>query len=270
MNNVRRFALAPLAALAISAARSGPLPIAAVAIVLGTATPAFSAAIRDIKDLSISERTTLPADTVVRAGGKTVTLADIRRNHLALDASRRDARNIRIDQLTFHTIPGLQNLKLGSTTSGHGNVPLIATPTGWPYPNDYEAACLNVAATVCIYFPSGVDWYGISSANGIWTYDWQISQGDCAGTGGTWSADSGACEYLYPGAEKLNFVPPATGFKTNTSCTVKPNGEVANLTQDVDPHGYVAVTFIPGSGWGGPIHGSAFAQSEFCFVAVSQ
>ena len=248
------------------------------AAVLAIACPARADSVRDIRDLSLADRGTLPAETPVRVfGGKTITLADARRNHLALVASRRDARSILAGAAIETAFPGI-GLKGGVPTSQtHGNVPLVAA-SGSPYPDDYEAACLAVKATVCIYFPAGVDWYGIDSSNApgdsLSTFDWQISQADCPGTGGTWEAAADGCFYAYPGTEQLQFVPLPTGFKTKVSCTASSATTNLNgtLEKTVDPHGYVMAKYrANNSAWDASVvKGSAFAHSELCFVAVSQ
>ncbi len=252
--------------------------VVVAAVVLAIARPVLADSVRDIKDLSFADRGTLPPETQVRVfGGKTITLADARRNHLALVASRRYAQSITADAMIETAYPGL-GLKGGTSTSQtHGNIPLVAA-SGAPYPDDYEAACLAVKATVCIYFPAGVDWYGENSSNApgdsLSTFDWQISQADCPGTGGTWEAAADGCFYAYPGTEQLQFVPLPTGFKTKASCSASSatTNLYGSLEKTVDPHGFVMAKYhADNSAWASStVKTSAFAHSELCFVSVSQ
>jgi hypothetical protein len=254
--------------------------------------------VRDLKTLSQQERLTLPADTKVIVGGHTLTLGELRRTHLALAASRNHVAFLKLSSLA--SLPGANHsvatvykmnqnpIKLNpSPTPSHtvivpvkeGNsgkyplptpspittLPLVAAAKGFPM--DYEQFCKSVPATVCLFYPQGVTWYG-QDGNNYWTIDYLVTDSSvCSQEGGFIGSTPGwpqlnggpnhtdGCVYEYPSSQTVNFVPPPGGFKTSGWCNP------ALFTSTVDaPHGAVQIT-----------EAGAHNQpaEEFCFLQVT-
>jgi len=210
---------------------------------------------RDAKTLSPQERLQLPDATRVSINGHVFTLAQLRKNHAALVASRNRVRTLRFSGLKSitgadHTftqnfgVAHLVPLKLATPTPMPSALPLISNSLGVPWPSDYQTFCSSMPATVCLYYPAGVQWYGEQDGF-FWTIDYMITdQNACSGGGGWIGSETGwgelngaGCIYSYPDSQTVQFPPPKNGFTTTGWCQASPG----YYTVTVDKHGAVQV-----------------------------
>ena len=251
--------------------------------------------VRDLKTLTQQERLTLPANTKVIIGGHTLTLGELRRTHTALAASRSHVASLNLSTITSsaganHSVatvykmnqnpitlhpsptPHVVILPVKEGNSGKypvvslspsplATLPLVAAAKGLPM--DYEQFCKSVPATICLFYPQGVTWYGQDTNGNYWTIDYLVTDSTvCSQEGGFigsepgWGAFNGdGCIYEYPSAQAVNFVPPPAGFKTSGWCNPSMFSSVVDA-----PHGAVQIK-----------DNGAHNQSaeEFCFLQVT-
>ena len=240
----------------------------------------------DLGSLSLHDRMTLPAATKIKIGKITTTLGALRANHNALIASQQRVRTLNASNLrmltgadhrftkSFGTAlrPGMHVGPPGTTTS----VPR-ASMSG--YAGDYQQFCNSVAATVCLYYPPGVTWWGQDRSGNYQTVDPLITDANvCAQEGGTigtvsngWGQANG-CVYTYPSAQTVNFLPPGGGFTANGWCNPSPG----KFSSQIDQHGAVHIAdagasgFTVTGGWGpSVVEGNTPNLEQFCFLQVT-
>jgi hypothetical protein len=250
--------------------------------------------VRELKTLSQQERLTLPANTKVILGGHTLTLGELRRTHVALAASRSYVASLKLstftssiganhvtkvykmnqNPITLNASPTPSHTVIVPVKMGNSGNPLPAPLTTLPLvaaakglPMDYEQFCKSVPATVCLFYPQGVTWYG-QDGNNYWTIDYLVTDSSvCSQEGGFIGSTPGwpqlngepnhtdGCVYEYPSSQTVNFVPPPGGFKTTGWCNP------ALFTSSIDaPHGAVQIS-----------EAGAHNQpaEEFCFLQVT-
>ncbi len=281
------------AALLFSISLAGGAPALTAPVIGPLPRPSVILAVRDLKTLSQHDRLTLPDATKVLLGNHTVTLGELRRIHTALVASHNYVKSLNLANLKLATGVNHSTTKmysvshLGGITVNPSPTPTprrvivpiktgnpygFATPTPAPatvpfvgagnsYPVDYQRFCNSVPATVCLFYPAGVTWYG-QDGNNLWTIDYLVTDGNvCKQEGGFIGYETGwgqlngyGCIYEYPLLQTVNFAPPANGFTTQGWCSQN----LFSTTVDT-PHGAVQIK-----------DNGAENQSveEFCFLQV--
>lgn len=263
------------------------LPIAALAM-LGAAPSTVKLGVpRDISTLSQQERMTLPSSTKVTIGRITTTLGAVRKNHNALVASQQRVRALNPSNLRMLAGGDHRLMKTFGVAiqPSHGIRPNpLATPQSVPrvstsgFAADYQQFCNSVSATVCLYYPAGVAWWGQDQSGNYQTVDPLITdsnvctqEGGNIGTISNGYGQASGCVYTYPSAQNVNFLPPAGGFTTSGWCNPTPG----NFNSQVDQHGAVRIAdagasgFYVTGGWAPSyVEGNTPNIEVFCFLQV--
>lgn len=261
------------------------LPIAALAMLAASPPTARLGVPRNVSTLTPQERMTLPPGTKVTIGNVTTTLGAVRRNHDALVASQQRVKTFNVSNL--RTLAGT-DIRITRTFGaalrpghpGSFNPPAASVPSVSVsgFAADYQQFCNSVAATVCLYYPAGVAWWGQDQSGNYQTVDPLITDsGICAQEGGSIGTISNGygqasgCVYTYPSAQNVNFFPPASGFTATGWCNPTPG----KFNSQIDQHGAVRIAdagasgFYVTGGWAPSyVAGNTPNIEVFCFLQV--
>jgi hypothetical protein len=244
--------------------------------------------VRDVNTLTAGDRVSLPDSTKIKIGRITTTLGRLRANHNALVASRQRVRMFNVSSLRAsgidHTIVRTFGGEVQPSHSVHvtpiGTVSTSGVPAASTsgFAADYRQFCNSVSASVCLYYPAGVTWWGRDQNGNYQTVDALITDpGVCAQEGGTigqvndaYNGTASGCVYTYPSAQTVNFLPPAAGFTATGWCNPTPG----HFNSQIDQHGAVNVSDAGASGfqqadaWGAGTISGGTALEQFCFLQV--
>lgn len=182
------------------------------------AAPSSVSQAQPIAQLSLAQRTSLPATTMVKlTSGRIVSLSVLREEHVARMKRFEAARAV--------------------SPSGHfAGGPQLVPMHAIKGPVDYMSYCRAVPASACLYLPAQADmWVNMISGDYI-DADEDVSPAICRQEGGTYYV--GECRYTYPGKFDGTFNPgtPPPGKPIGFGVTsAKHCGDRFSFT--VDPKG---------------------------------
>lgn len=227
-----RHSIAPFV-LCILAATVAALPAIA-------AQPPSTTANKPLSPLAIRGNPALPDGTLVKLGRRTVTLGQLRAHH-----RQRVGANSRAALLASSALGMLRNAPNHAPSSGGGafgtsmsssvlssnagavqpavtDFPVIEDPNGYAaMAKDMVVFCNDAKATVCLYYPSGMDPNWISGGGNI-ILDWDFipDQATCGDLGGLWADADVAFPYTIATLGYACAFPYKLGYEAKF--TVKP------------------------------------------------